>query len=210
MRAFLCIMLVCVMLVSTGCGTVMVAGKRFGYAPVDVRAFVTPDKVRLYGSIDAAWAALETGYIYRPDEWYISDKNGQAISGGKDTWLLPVETQVLVNSTLRAMDCEDGAAWLASALKKQGYDAWLCVGTITVEGQVYGHAWTMVLQSGAWTTYETTIGEVSPGMPGIYNLSWRTNGVQTWRNAMMTGTDLTIDPLPPDLLTQLRQEFAES
>lgn len=210
MRVLLLVLLVCVLLMSTGCSAVMVSGKRFGDAPVDVRAFVTPDKVLLYGSIENAWNALEAGYIYRPDDWYLSDKNGQAISGGKDTWLLPVETQVLVNNPLHAMDCEDGAAWLTSALKKQGYDAWLCVGTITVEGQIYGHAWCMVLANGIWETYETTIGEGSQGLPAIYCLSWRTNGVITWRNVMVTGTDLTIDPLPPDLLTQLRQEFAES
>ena len=206
MKTLLFVMLVVMLLISTGCNTT-VSGKRFGDEPVDVRAFVDPARVKLYGSIQTAWSALETGYIYRPDDWYISDKNGQAISGGTDTWLLPVETQVLIDNPLRAMDCEDGAAWLASALKKQGYDAWLCVGTLIVSGQVYGHAWCMVKIGSGWTTYETTVNEVIPGLPGIYGLSWRTNGEITWRT-LVTGTDTIIDQLPLELLGELREELS--
>lgn len=205
MKTFLLVMLVVVLLFSTGCNTA-VAGKRFGGGLVDVRAFVDPARVKVYDSLEAAWNALETGYIYRPDDWYISDKTGQAISGGTDTWLFPAETQVLVNHPLRAMDCEDGAAWLASAFKKQGYDAWLCVGTLIVGGQVYGHAWCMVKVGGEWTTYETTVGEVIPGLPGIYSLSWRTNGERTW-TSFMTGTDRMVDQLPLELLGELRLEL---
>jgi hypothetical protein len=207
MRALLLVLVVIVTIVGTGCSALIVGGKRFGAPPQDVRFFVTPNTVRLYPSADAAWVALTVGYIYRPDDWHMTDHTGQSIGGGKDTWLYPIETQILVDAPQRAMDCEDGAAWLASALKKQGYDAWLCVGTILVDGQTYGHAWTMVSQNGQWTTYETTIADISPGLPGIYTLVYRTDGTTTWRNALVTGTDVMIDPLPPDLLGRLREEL---
>ena len=77
-----------------GCGsTIWVADKRFGSLPVDVRTFVRPSAVKLYASADEAWSALEMGYQYRIDDWYLSDKYGQAISGGNDTWLYPSEVQ---------------------------------------------------------------------------------------------------------------------
>ena len=197
--------LIIVCLLSTGCASVAVTGKRFGSLPVDAREFVRPSQVALYPTLQAAWQALETGYVYRTDDWYIADRYGQSISGGEDTWLMPSEVQVLIDAGTHGMDCEDGSIWLTSALRKQGYDAWLCVGSVTLGSGTYGHAWCMVLQNGAWTLYETTTGQTAEGLPGEYHLSWRTNGESMWVNILSTGTWQQIGPIPPELLSELRE-----
>ena len=196
--------LIIVSLLSTGCASVTVSGKRFGSLPEDARHFVQPDQVSLYPSLQQAWSALETGYEYRTDDWYIADRYGQAISGGEDTWLMPLEVQALIDAGTHGMDCEDGSIWLTSALRKQGYNAWLCAGTVTLDSGVYGHAWCMVLQNGAWTLYETTTGQTADGLPGEYHLNWRTNGETMWVNILSVGTWQKSIPIPPDRLSELR------
>jgi hypothetical protein len=204
-RLHLIAIIIVIALLSTGCASVTVTGKRFGSLPQDVRTFVQPNQVTLYPTPLAAWQALETGYRYQTDDWYISDKFGQVISGGEDTWLMPSEVQVLVNTVPHGMDCEDGAIWLTSALRKQGLDAWLCVGTVTLSSGVYGHAWCMVLADGVWTLYETTTGQTTTGLPCEYRLSWRTNGTTTWTNVLGIGSWMHQLSLPPDRLSELRE-----
>ena len=196
--------LVIIALVSTGCASVTVSGKRFGSTPEDVRRFIQPSQVTLYPTLQQAWSALETDYEYRIDDWYIADRYGQQISGGSDTWLMPSEVQVLINAGTHAMDCEDGSIWLTSALRKQGYDAWLCVGSVTLDSGTYGHAWCMVLQNGLWTLYETTTGQTAAGLPAIYHLNWRTDGQSTFVNILSVGSGRT-EPIPPELLSELRE-----
>lgn len=191
-------------LLSTGCASVSVTGKRFGSLPEDARHFVQPSQVALYPTLQQAWSALETGYRYQTDDWYISDRYGQKVSGGSDTWLMPSEVQVLINAGAHGMDCEDGSIWLTSALRKQGYDAWLCVGSVTLDSGTYGHAWCMVLSNGAWTLYETTTGQTAEGLPGEYHLNWRTNGETMWVNILSVGSGKT-EPIPPELLSELRE-----
>lgn len=192
-------------LLSTGCASITVTGKRFGSLPEDARHFVQPSQVLLYPTLQAAWSALETGYRYQTDDWYITDLCGQNISGGDDTWLMPSEVQVLINAGPHGMDCEDGSIWLTSALRKQGYDTWLCVGSVTLDSGVYGHAWCMVLDDGTWTLYETTTGQTAEGLPGEYRLAWRTDGQSMWVNILSAGTWLKQAPIPPEQLSELRE-----
>lgn len=202
---FITILIICLMF--TGCSSVMVTGKRFGSLPEDARHFIQPAQVDLYPSLESAWQALETGYIYRTDDWYIADRYGQIIPGGEDTWLMPSEVQVLINAGIHSMDCEDGAIWLASAFRKQGYDAWFCVGSVTLDSGIYSHAWCMVRENGAWTLYETTTGQTAKGLPKEYRLSWRTNGETTQVNISLTGANRA-DPIPPEQLSELRIALA--
>ena len=205
-RLHLTVIVLIVCLLSTGCASVSVSGKRFGSLPEDARHFVQPSQVSLYPTLQAAWSALETGYRYQTDDWYIADRYGQSISGGDDTWLMPAETQVLIDAEgLHGMDCEDGAIWLTSALRKQGYDAWFCVGTVTLDSGVYGHAWCMVLEDGVWTLYETTTGQFVTGLPAEYRLNWRTDGQTTWVNILSAGTWVKQTQIPPDRLAELRE-----
>jgi hypothetical protein len=198
-------------LLFTGCGRVVtVSHKRFGAHPVDVRNFVTPESVDHYSTETAAWRALEDGYVYESDDWSLYDcDNTERIPSGNDFWLYPVETQYLIDKypMAHAMDCEDGAAWLASSLKKLGLDAWFCVGTVIVDGNIYGHAWTMVLEDGKWKTYETTVNEIVDGLPDIYSINWRTNGQTTWVNYLSTGIELTITQLPVSELSSLKKSL---
>ena len=205
MRRPIIVGLLLVTLLATGCaGGITLSNKRFGSLPISSMTFVQPSQTKTYATLRDAWNALETGYQYATDNWYLSDNYGQAIPGGKDTWLMPSETQYLIDRYIpHVMDCEDGSAWLTSALKKQGYDAWFCVGSVTLDSGVYGHAWCMVLDNGAWTLYETTTGQTAEGLPNIYSLSWRTNGETTWRNPLV-GSPMDLEPLPPDLLSELR------
>lgn len=212
MRKVTIIALLAIMLFVNGCGaTVTVSKKRFGRAPMDVRIFVTPNDVSTYGSPDVAWNTLEDGYVYLSDQWYLSNTNYEVIPGGNDFWLLPSETQYLIDRypDSHGMDCEDGAAWLTSVFKKQGLDAWFCVGTVIVDGVIYGHAWTMVKNGNKWTTYETTVNRIVDGLPDdLYMLAWRTNGSTTWLNLASTGVELTINQLPIDKLGRFREELA--
>lgn len=209
--------LVLVALLSTGCTTFNVTGKYFNAPPEDARHWVVPSQVTLYSSAKEAWSALETGYVYRTDDWVIADRWGQSISGGADTWLRPVETQYLIDHypTAHGMDCEDGAAWLASALRAQGCDAWLCVGSVTLDSGTYGHAWCMVREAGTWQTYETTTDSIADGLPVVYDeygvlkvkytLAWRTNGEVVWQN-LLTGINLQpLGPIPPSRLSELKK-----
>ena len=213
----LVIILAVALMVLSGCAPMTVTGKYFNAPAEDARHWVAPAQVTRYNSVDAAWAALETGYVYRTDDWTIADHWGQSISGGVDTWLRPVETQYLIDHypTEHGMDCEDGAAWLASALRAQGYDAWLCVGTVTMDSSTYGHAWCMVHANGIWTTYETTTDSIAEGLPVIYDesgvllvkytLSWRTNGEIVWQN-LLTGVRIEpLGPIPPSMIAQLKK-----
>lgn len=200
------ILVIITALLLTGCGPlpIKVSGKRFGGVPEDARDFVAPNQVKLYQSEDAAWNALENGYVYKVDNWSISDEFGQKISGGVDTWLMPSETQHLIDTySPHMIDCEDGAAWLTSALRKLGDNAWLCVGTVTLDSGTYGHAWTMVLDEGKWTTYETTTGQIVPELPSFYSLSWRTDGNTVFQN-ILTGTPVTTDDMSPGAVVELR------
>lgn len=200
------IVVIAIFLSSCDVSSVPVSGKRFGNAPQDARVWIQPSEVEYYPTIEAAWSALETGYRYEADNWFLSDLYGQRISGGNDTWFFPSETQALINSypTSHGMDCEDGAIWLTSALRKQGYDAWFCVGSVTLDSGTYGHAWCMVSDSGAWTLYETTTGQIVQGLPAIYHLSWRTNGTSAWVNVFSSGSGL-VGPVPPERLSELKR-----
>lgn len=207
--------LVCICLLSTGCTPMMVSGKRFGSLRENVTDFVQPGQVTLYPSAAAAFTALETGYVYKTDNWFLGDYWGQSISGGSDTWLMPAETQVLVDNPQRYLDCEDGAIWLTSALRKQGLDAWLCWGLVTLKSGTYAHAWCMVHHGSTWTTYETTTGDVFEGLPDRiledgtvckYQLVWRTNGSWTWMSLLATGAWFQEDQqIPPDRLVELHE-----
>lgn len=211
MKRIIIVTLVVIIVFMTGCGPVVtVSKKRFGRAPMDVRIFVTTDSIPNYETPEAAWSALETGYVYITDQWYLSNTDFEVIPGGNDFWLLPVETQYLISMypTRHGMDCEDGAAWLASAFKRMGLDAWFCVGTVIVDGVTYGHAWTMVKNGTKWTTYETTVDKIVDGLPeDLYTLQWRTNGTTTWVNYGATGAELTINQLPIDKLSVLSEEL---
>lgn len=214
MRKTLVAIILIVALFSTGCEKIVtVSHKRFGTLPVDVKTFVTPDSVSSYKTEAAAWRALEDGYIYEADAWSLCDCGStEKIPGGNDFWLYPVETQYLIDvyPESHSMDCEDGAAWLASAFKKLGLDAWFVVGTVLVGGVTYGHAWTMVKEGSDWETYETTVDEVIEGQPAIYTINWRTNGETTWVNYASTGIELTISQIPISKLDLLKKTIVES
>lgn len=210
MKRLIVATLVVTSLFSTGCGTVLtVSKKRFGRAPMDVRIFVTPDEVAEYDTAESAWRTLENGYVYISDKWYLSNENFEVIPGGNDFWLLPTETQYLIDTypNSHGLDCEDGAAWLASAFIKQGIDAWFCVGTVNIDGVTYGHAWTMVKDKSGWVLYETTVDKIVDGLPSIYTLCWRTNGKTTWVDYGVTGVELSITQIPPDKLSILIGEL---
>lgn len=211
MKHLIVAMVIIAVLFSSGCATVSVTGKRFGSVPEDVRHFVQPSQVSLYPSIQAAWQALETGYRYQTDDWYIADRYGQSVPGGNDTWLMPSEVQVLIDAGgLHGLDCEDGAIWLTSALKKQGYDAWFCVGSVALSSGTWGHAWCMLFQNGTWILYETTTGQVVAGLPGEYRLNWRTNGQAVWTNVFSTGAWREQSPIPMNRISELWEVLMDS
>lgn len=155
---------------------VLVSGKRFGAPPLSCKLFVDPSSVTLYATPQAAWLALEQRYVYELSSWSIDDEYGQQISGGIDTWLYPAEVQRLIDdhTTTHKLDCQAGAAWLTSALRRQGLNAWLCVGVVSMPSGSYGHAWTEVYTPDVTTLYETTTGDILPERPTYYHLAWRT------------------------------------
>ena len=197
----------------------IINNKMFG-EPMDVRSWVTPNEPAIkevakefqtgekIATITKAYNWLEENYHYDIDDWIILNNGRIIIKGGTDSWALPVFTlaQKHQNGSIY-VDCEDGTFILVSLLRSLGIEAYANVGTVSLNGSIYGHAWVTVNLDNKEYLLETTLGqslaELKP-VPSFYKTDVKFNEKDV---IAITGVDINKEiypPLPPARLDELK------
>ena len=197
----------------------IINNKMFG-EPMDVRSWVTPNEPSIkevakgfqtgekIATITKAYNWLEENYHYDIDDWIILNNGRIIIKGGTDSWALPIFTlaQKHQNGSIY-VDCEDGTFILVSLLRSLGIEAYANVGTVSLNGSIYGHAWVTVNLDNKEYLLETTLGaeltELRP-VPSFYKTDVKFNEKDV---IAITGVDINKEiypPLPPAKLDELK------
>ena len=197
----------------------IINNKMFG-EPMDVRSWVTPNEPAIkevakglqtedkIATITKTYNWLEENYHYDIDDWIILNNGRIIIKGGTDSWALPIFTlaQKHQNGSIY-VDCEDGTFILVSLLRSLGIEAYANVGTVSLNGSIYGHAWVTVNLNGKEYLLETTLGaeltELRP-VPSFYKTDVKFNEKDV---IAITGVDINKEiypPLPPAKLDELK------
>jgi transglutaminase-like putative cysteine protease len=188
--------------------------------PMDVRSWVTPNEPAIkevakglqtedkIATITKTYNWLEENYHYDIDDWIILNNGRIIIKGGTDSWALPIFTlaQKHQNGSIY-VDCEDGTFILVSLLRSLGIETYANVGTVSLNGSIYGHAWVTVNLNGKEYLLETTLGaeltELRP-VPSFYKTDVKFNEKDV---IAITGVDINKEiypPLPPAKLDELK------
>jgi len=197
----------------------IINSKMFG-EPMDIRSWITPnepaikevakglqteDKIVM---VTKTYNWLEENYHYDSDDWVILNNGRIIIKGGTDSWALPIFTlaQKHQNGSIY-VDCEDGTFILVSLLRSLGIEAYANVGTVSLNGSIYGHSWGTVIIDGKEYLLETTLGaeltELRP-VPSFYKTDVKFNEKDV---IAITGVDINKEiypPLPPARLDELK------
>jgi transglutaminase-like putative cysteine protease len=197
----------------------IINSKMFG-EPMDVRSWVTPNEPAIkevakglqtedkIATITKTYNWLEENYHYDIDDWIILNNGRIIIKGGTDSWALPIFTlaQKHQNGSIY-VDCEDGTFILVSLLRSLGIETYANVGTVSLNGSIYGHAWVTVNLNGKEYLLETTLGaeltELRP-VPSFYKTDVKFNEKDV---IAITGVDINKEiypPLPPAKLDELK------
>ena len=197
----------------------IINSKMFG-EPMDVRSWVTPNEPAIkevakglqtedkIATITKTYNWLEENYHYDIDDWIILNNGRIIIKGGTDSWALPIFTlaQKHQNGSIY-VDCEDGTFILVSLLRSLGIETYANVGTVSLNGSIYGHAWVTVNLNGKEYLLETTLGaeltELRP-VPSFYKTDVKFNEKDV---IAITGVDINKEiypPLPPARLDELK------
>ena len=200
--------------------------KYFG-EPADVRFWITPDAYAIkkqaeqfktdndIATITKTYNWLESGYHYEEDDLVILNNGHIILRGGPDSWNLPIFTLAIKhqNDGEAWMDCEDGAFLLVSLLRANNIDAWAHIGTVSINGSIYGHAWATVNVDGKEYLLETTLGqsltELRP-VPSFYRTAVKFNEKEV---IATTGEDINkqiYPPLPPSKIQDLKDLLSKS
>jgi len=141
--------------------------------PEVLTSFITPDQTAIqlqaaqlkkYNDMATTvetYNWLENGYHYEIDNLEVRNNEHTILKGGVDTWNLPVFTLAIKhqNGGNIWVDCEDGTFLLVSLLRANGINAWANIGTVEIDGSIYGHAWATVILNGQEFLLETTLGQ---------------------------------------------------
>jgi hypothetical protein len=200
--------------------------KYFG-EPADIRFWITPDAYAIrkqaeelktdneIATITKTYNWLESGYHYEEDDLVILNNGHIVLRGGVDSWNLPIFTLAIKhqNNGEAWMDCEDGAFLLTSLLRANNIDAWANIGTVSINGNLYGHAWVTVNVNGKEYLLETTLGqsltELRP-VPSFYKGAVKFNEKEV---IAITGEDINkqiYPPLPPSKIQDLKNLLNKS
>ena len=187
---------------------------------MDVRSWVTPNEPAIkevakefqtgekIATVTKTYNWLEENYHYDIDDWIILNNGRIIIKGGTDSWALPIFTlaQKHQNGSIY-VDCEDGTFILVSLLRSLGIEAYANVGTVSLNGSIYGHAWVTVNLDNKEYLLETTLGteltELRP-VPSFYKTDVKFNEKDV---IAITGVDINKEiypPLPPAKLDELK------
>jgi len=193
--------------------------KMFG-EPMDVRSWVTPNEPAIkevakefqtedkIATVTKTYNWLEENYHYDIDDWIILNNGRIIIKGGTDSWALPIFTlaQKHQNGSIY-VDCEDGTFILVSLLRSLGIETYANIGTVSLNGSIYGHAWVTVNLDNKEYLLETTLGveltELRP-VPSFYKTDVKFNEKDV---IAITGVDINKEiypPLPPAKIQDLK------
>ncbi|MGB9693809.1 MAG: hypothetical protein ACPLYF_03100 [Fervidobacterium sp.] len=202
-------------------GSRYIINSKFFGEPADLRFWITPNEYAIQKeaqnlrdkdpltTITKTYNWLENGYHYEEDDLIVLNNGKIVLRGGVDSWNLPIFTlaEKHQNSNECWVDCEDGTFLLVSLLRANGIEAWANIGTVSLEGSIYGHAWATVVLDGKEYLLETTLGEPLKELrpvPDIYKVSVKFNEQQI---LAITGADINKEiypPLPPAKIPQLK------
>jgi len=196
--------------------------KIFG-EPEELRWWITPNNPAVkkqaeslknndeLGTIVKCYNWLEDGYHYEEDDTVLLNNGHVILTGGQDFWQLPIMVlaQKEQNGGNIYVDCEDGTFLLVSLLRANNIKAYANIGTVTLQGGIYGHAWITVELNGKTYLLETTLGEhiteLKP-VPSFYKVTVRFNEKELY---CISGEDINkiitiYPPLPPAKIAELK------
>jgi len=197
-----------------------IINEKFFGESADLRFWVTPNEYAIkkeaeklktdnpIATVTKTYNFVEENYMYEQDDLVVLN-NGQIIlKGGVDSWNLPLFTLAQKHQNGKiVVDCEDGTYFVISLLRANGIDAWANIGTVTLNGSIYGHAWGTVIIEGKEYLLETTLGqpltELRP-VPNFYKVDVKFNEKDV---LAITGKDINkqiYPPLPPAKIQDLK------
>ena len=191
-----------------------------------LREFVMPDQPAiqdiaktLKGNTDLdtvinTYNWLENNYHYVTDNQILYNGKQLIWIGNDDTWNLPVLSLAIKKRSGFYGDCEDGSFLLESLLRANNINAYVNLGTVSIKGNLYGHAWCTFIYNGQECLLETTLGEPfdKPRLvPDIYRPSFKFNEHTVYAITGAKIDDITIyPPLPKEGITELKKILNES
>jgi hypothetical protein len=206
--------------VSNENGQYVVNGKLWG-EPEVLKSFITPKQTAIelqatylkkdndMMTVRATYDWLESGYHYETDSLEVRNGGHTIFKGNCDTWNMPVFTLAVkhYNNGGLWVDCEDGTFLLVSLLRANGINAWANIGTVDINGSIYGHAWATVDFNGQEFLLETTLGqplqELKP-VPSFYSPSFTFDEKDVHPRKFGAIVDELLTPLPPAKIKDLQ------
>jgi hypothetical protein len=190
--------------------------------PEILTSFITPSQTAIklqaeqlkkdndMATITATYDWLENGYHYETDSLEVRNNGHTILKGGPDTWNPPVFTLAVkhYNNGDAWMDCEDGTFLLVSLLRANGINAWANIGTVEIDGSIYGHAWATVILNGQEFLLETTLGQPLQALkpvPSFYSPSFTFNEKDIHPRKFGADINEVYPPLPPAKVQDLKK-----
>jgi transglutaminase-like putative cysteine protease len=189
--------------------------------PEILTSFITPNQTAIklqaeqlkkntdMETIIATYDWLESGYHYETDSLEVRNNGHTILKGGPDTWNPPVFTLAVKhqNDGNVWVDCEDGTYLLVSLLRANNINAWANIGTVEIDGSVYGHAWATVILNGQEFLLETTLGQPLQALkpvPSFYSPAFTFNEKDVRPRKFGASIDDELTPLPPAKIQDLK------
>jgi hypothetical protein len=190
--------------------------------PEVLTAFITPNQTAIklqaeqlkkdndMATVTATYDWLENGYHYEVDSLEVKNNGHTIFKGGPDTWNLPVFTLAIKhqNNGNVWIDCEDGTYLLVSLLRANGINAWANIGTVEINGAIYGHAWATVILNGQEFLLETTLGQPFQALkpvPSFYVPFFTFNEKEVHPRKFGADINEVYPPLPPARVQDLKK-----
>ena len=206
---------------SSGSEQYVVNGKLWG-EPEILTSFITPNQTAIklqaaqlkkdndMATITATYDWLENGYHYETDALEVRNYGHTILKGGPDSWNPPVFTLAVkhYNNGEAWMDCEDGTFLLVSLLRANGINAWANIGTVEIDGSIYGHAWATVILNGQEFLLETTLGQTLQALksvPSFYTPFFTFNEKDVHPRKFGADINEVYTPLPPAKVQDLKK-----
>jgi len=206
---------------SSGNEKYVVKDKLWG-EPEILTSFITPNQTAIQlqaaqlkkdnemATITATYDWLENGYHYETDSLEVKNNGHTILKGGLDTWNPPVFTLAVKhqNNGDIWVDCEDGTYLLVSLLRANGINAWANIGTVEIDGSIYGHAWATVILNGQEFLLETTLGQPLQALkpvPSFYTPTFTFNEKDVHPRKFGADINEVYPPLPPARVQDLKK-----